>query len=103
MLQLATGPSDPLPEGEQDGAAGAGVGAQDEAAQDVHDFHRLAHTLKLARSLSIKYEINASIDVPYSMIANLETYAEWMPWCTSGLVLPNRPKEADEAAPGTEV
>lgn len=53
----------------------------------VHEFQHLAHTLKLARSLSLNCEINADIKVPHSMIADLETYPLWMPWCTSGRFL----------------
>jgi len=53
---------------------------------EVHEFQRLAHTLKLARSLSVKVEVDAAVTVPFKMIADLETYPLWMPWCTSGSI-----------------
>jgi len=58
--------------------------ASDEKRQQVHEFQRLAPTLKLARTLHQSFEIDAGIEVPYTMIADLEGYASWMPWCTSG-------------------
>lgn len=73
-------------EGEQGEAAGAASPVR-VAEEEVHEFQRLAHTLKLARSLSVKCEVDADVDVPYQMIADLETYPLWMPWCTSGRVL----------------
>lgn len=53
----------------------------------IHEFQRLAPTLKLGRTLSVMVEVNAPVDVPYSMLANIEEYPLWMPWCTSGKVL----------------
>jgi ribosome-associated toxin RatA of RatAB toxin-antitoxin module len=62
--------------------------------EEVHEFQRLAHTLKLGRSLSINCEVNADIHVPYTMIADLKTYPDWMPWCTSGMVVGDKHEDA---------
>lgn len=56
----------------------------EESPEDEHEFYRVVHNMKLARRLSVKCEVQADIEVPYSMIADLETYPLWMPWCTSG-------------------
>jgi len=69
-------------------AEGSAVGGEE---AQLHEFQRLAHTLKLARSLSQTFDVDADIEVPYHMIADLESYSQWMPWCTSGLVVPNGP------------
>jgi ribosome-associated toxin RatA of RatAB toxin-antitoxin module len=63
----------------------SGIGMPPEVGQ-VHEFQRLAATSKLARNLSVEIEVEADINIPYGMIADLETYPEWMPWCTSGAV-----------------
>ncbi|CAE7349545.1 unnamed protein product [Symbiodinium microadriaticum] len=57
-----------------------------EESQEVHEFQRLAYTLKLGRHLSVKFDVDANIEVPHSMIADLDSYALWMPWCTAGSV-----------------
>jgi len=71
-------------DGDPNEAAGEGSSSVEE--EEVHEFQRLAHTLKLARSLSLKFEVNADVECSYLMIADLETYPLWMPWCASGLI-----------------
>jgi len=56
------------------------------AGEEVHEFQRLAHTMKLARSLGVKFEVIADVEVAYQMIADVTTYPSWMPWCTAGHV-----------------
>eukprot|EP00450_Noctiluca_scintillans_P026652 CAMPEP_0194535174 /NCGR_PEP_ID=MMETSP0253-20130528/73621_1 /TAXON_ID=2966 /ORGANISM="Noctiluca scintillans" /LENGTH=444 /DNA_ID=CAMNT_0039380913 /DNA_START=90 /DNA_END=1424 /DNA_ORIENTATION=- len=67
----------------------------DAAPIDVHEFKQLALTQKLARSFSIDFEVDASIEIPFSMIADLTTYNLWMPWCTGGRVLGKAPDVAE--------
>lgn len=64
--------------------------------EEAHEFQRLAHTLKLGRSLSVKCEVEADIDIPHSMIADLETYPNWMPWCTAGKVVGQKRDEVTD-------
>jgi len=57
------------------------------AAPEVHEFQRVVASEKLARCLNVTVEVDADIAVPYTLIANVETYPDWMPWCTSGKML----------------
>lgn len=90
-------------EGAHDGSAASTDSAtkvvpkQEEEGREVHEFQRLAATLKLARSLSMTFEVAADIEVPHSMIADLETYPLWMPWCTSGASRPPAARKEAES------
>eukprot|EP00747_Dinoflagellata_sp_TGD_P168743 gnl/TRDRNA2_/TRDRNA2_195866_c0_seq1.p1 gnl/TRDRNA2_/TRDRNA2_195866_c0~~gnl/TRDRNA2_/TRDRNA2_195866_c0_seq1.p1 ORF type:complete len:702 (+),score=143.82 gnl/TRDRNA2_/TRDRNA2_195866_c0_seq1:308-2107(+) len=59
--------------------------------EEMHEFHRLAHSLKLGRSLGLSVEIDVGVAVPYMIIADLEGYPDWMPWCTSGQLVGKKP------------
>lgn len=76
-------------------ATGLAGGLTDEERQQAHEFQTLAHTLKLARSLSVKFDMAADVEVPYRMIADLETYSLWMPWCTYGRTFDGQAEAAD--------
>lgn len=77
------------PEQLSDSAAGDASAAGAVEEREPHEFQRLAPTLKLARSLNQVFEVDADIEVPFSMIADLAGYANWMPWCTSGEAPPS--------------
>eukprot|EP00933_Yihiella_yeosuensis_P011009 TRINITY_DN117958_c0_g1_i1.p1 TRINITY_DN117958_c0_g1~~TRINITY_DN117958_c0_g1_i1.p1 ORF type:complete len:385 (+),score=85.20 TRINITY_DN117958_c0_g1_i1:143-1156(+) len=85
-LQKGSGPGSHVAQVEQelspDGSVSDTEGSDE--TQEVHEFHRMAHTMKLARSLNLTMVVNSDIEVPHGMIADLETYPLWMPWCTSG-------------------
>lgn len=73
------------------GASMAGTSEEvDAGGESVHEFQRLAYALKLARSLSIKCEVEAPVSIAYMMIADITTYPTWMPWCTSGKEIGDR-------------
>jgi len=60
--------------------------SEDEDAEEekIHEFQRLAHSNKLVRCLQLQFVVAGDIRVPYRIIADLEGYTEWMPFCTSG-------------------
>jgi len=55
-----------------------------EGIDEVHEFQRLAISIRLARTLNLGTEVQADIAVPYHVIADIESYPLWMPWVTSG-------------------
>lgn len=63
-----------------------GEDSEDEAdgEEQVHEFQRLAHSNKLVRCLQLQFEVERDIRIPYRIIADLEGYTDWMPFCTSG-------------------
>merc|ERR1711971_482740 len=71
-------------DGKSTSSSSSARAAANEGGEELHEFQRLAYSLKLARSLSEKFEVDADVAVPYHMISSLEEYSLWMPWCTSG-------------------
>eukprot|EP00927_Polykrikos_kofoidii_P072101 TRINITY_DN68255_c0_g1_i1.p1 TRINITY_DN68255_c0_g1~~TRINITY_DN68255_c0_g1_i1.p1 ORF type:complete len:743 (+),score=109.48 TRINITY_DN68255_c0_g1_i1:125-2353(+) len=73
--------------------------SDDVASERVHEFQTMAHTMKLARSLSTTVDVASDIEVPFGMISDLGTYALWMPWCTDGRTEPDDSSDSTKKKP----
>jgi len=72
------------------GAAGTAQGdndiQQEEAEDRPHEFQELAKQDRLSRSLAIREVLKIPIEVAFDMVSDFDSYARWMPFCTSGRV-----------------